>query len=383
MVNWTNLKNTLTGGASTAKDEMTKTTRRKFLTGTAAAGATVLGADALSDGAVSETAGNWWEEIVEDPIGMNIDTVNEYNEAVTDFENNFEDMYRSELHSARGTDDVGRMPGNLEAGDSLDDGQYKALGFNDDDINNSDGRNVVERVVDDEEFTVLTPDAVSMEDSSFGDEFGALAINQDQNEFDASDLRQMRDAYQEAAQVTQDWMVRVNELQTEGESLDRLSTEYEDEEEVPAVQQARENQQYLGDVQNTLTTDHLKFRAQANLFDHALQNSPYSDGDEVGVDYEEETQTPEDTATDTPDDDTPTETPGDSYGEHDTYGDLSGYCEWEDDTINEIHEYMDENDIDSYDEFDVDISSTNGDFTVELTYDGNTISADNVEGCGA
>ncbi len=381
MVNWTNLKNTLTGGASTAKDEMTKTTRRKFLTGTAAAGATVLGADKFTDGAVSETAGNWWEEIVEDPMGLNIDTVNDYNEAVNDFEDNFEDMYRSELHSARGTDDVGRMPGHLEAGDSLDDGQYKALGFNDDDINNSDGRNVVERVVDDEEFTVLTPDAVSMEDSGFGDEFGALAINQDQNEFDTSDLRQMRDAYQEAAQVTQDWMVRVNELQTEGESLDRLSTEYEDEEEVPAVQEAKENQQYLGDVQNTLTNDHLRFRAQANLFDHALQNSPYSDGDEVGVDYDEET--PTDTPTETPDEENPTETPDDSYGDHDTYGDLSGYCEWEDDTINDIHDYMDDNDIDSYDEFDVDISSTNGDFTVELTYDGDTISADNVEGCGA
>jgi hypothetical protein len=157
-----NIGNILSGGAnaaSTAKDEMTKTTRRKFMSG--AAGLLVAGgtAEVATDGAVSETAGNWWEEIVEDPMGLNIDTVNEYNEAVTDFENNFEDMYRSELHSARGTDDVGRMPGNLQAGDSLDDGQYKALGFNDDDINNSDGRNVVERVVGDDEFSHLTQSA--------------------------------------------------------------------------------------------------------------------------------------------------------------------------------------------------------------------------------
>lgn len=366
MVNWTNLLSGAANTAGTAKDEATKTTRRKFVTGT---GATLLGlgaAEKLTGGAVSdtgeaaaETAGNWWEEIVEDPMGLDIETVNEYNEAVNEFEAKFDDHYLSEHHQARATEDVGRMPSDLKAGDSLDNGQYKALGFNKKDINDSEGDHVIDRVLDGE-FTVLTPDAVSMANGTFGDEFGAVAINQDQNEYDASDIRQMRNAYREAAQTSQDWMVRINELQTEGESLDRLSTEYEDEEEIPAVQQARDHQEYLGKREDELLADHLRFRAQANLFEHTLQNS----------EFEEE-------------EDTPTETPSDGYGEHDTYGDIAEYCDFEDDTINELHDWMDDNGVDSYDEIGMDTSSTNGDYTVEFTYEGDTISKDHVEGCGA
>jgi len=372
----------LSGGAKAAGKAgkgATKTTRRKFLTGVGTAAAGGLALDELANdgdvrkGAV-ETGGNWWEEIVEDPMGLNIDSVNEYNEAVNEFEENFEDQYLSEHHQARATDDVGRMPSDLNAGDTLDDEQYAALGFNSEDINNSDGESLIGRTVDDDEFTVLTPDGVRMADGDFGDEVGAIAINDDQNEFDVSELEQMRDAYQRAANISSTWMTRVNELQTEGESLDRLSKEYEDEEEIPAVQQAREHQEYLSNVQNNIATDQLRFRAQANLFDHAIQNSPFSDGEDVGVDYEEEG-----TETGNGDDGSSSE----NYGEHNTYGDVPEYCDFEDETINDIHGYMDENNINSYDEFDIDISSTNGDFTVEFTYEGDTISVDNVEGCGA
>lgn len=368
MVNWTNL---LSGNVS----------RRKVLAaGGAALGAGAVGDELLNDGnfrkGAVETGGNWWEEIVEDPMGLNVDSVNEYNEAVNEFEENFEDEYLSEHHQARGTENVGRVPSDLKAGDTLDDEQYAALGFNSEDINNSDGNQLIDATFEDNDFAVLTPDAVRMADADFGDEFGAIGINKEDNEFDASDLVEMRNAYRDAAEVAEDWIVRTDQLRTEGQSLDRLSTEYEDEEEIPAVQQARDNNEYLGNVRNNLVTDHLRFRAQANLFDHALQNTPYSNGDEVGHGYdEEETETPTDPGTETP-------------GEHDEYGDISEYCDFSDQQIDDLNEYMQDNNIESYDEFDVDVSSTRNSegeatFTVELAYDGETISMDNVEGCGA
>lgn len=380
MVNIGNILSGAGSAAGTAKDEMTKTSRRKFMSATGAA-LLGLGVDEVAndgdirEGAI-ETGGNWWEEIIEDPVGMEIDTVTEYNEAVDEFASNFEDQYRSDLHEARGTENVGRVPGHLSAGDTLDDEQYAALGFNSEDTSTAEGNALETFTLGDDDFTVLTSDAVSMGDSeAFGEDFGAIGINTEDNEFDASDLVEMRNAYRRAAQTTQDWLVRADQLQTEGQSLDRLSVEYEDEEEIPAVEQAQDNTQYLGDVKNTLTSEHLRFRAQANLFDHALQKTPYDDGEEVGTGYGDEPTTEEPGNGNG----TTTETPG----EHGQYGDISEYCDFTDQQINDLNEYMDDNNIDSYDEFDVDISSTNGDFTVELTYDGETIDFDSVEGCGA
>lgn len=282
------------GAAKKAGHEATKTTRRKFVTGTAAllAGDQVLNGGNLREGTV-EAGGNLVEEIEDPPMEISdIDTLGEYNDVVEGFLNKKEDFevdgrtwtpLRKHLHQSfedRHTDN-GRVPETLEEGHRFVEDKYLTFETEHEQIKDAESGDEATTAVfagEDNNWIALTNSAAEVQ--GFED-YGFFAINSEDNELDHGELEKLEEGYRRAIDEVNEALSTIEGLLNNGRSYKRGGKEFEDEDELENYEELEDNIEELEERRDELLNKRSRFRTYAGLFQHTLDETPYDDGESI------------------------------------------------------------------------------------------------------
>lgn len=290
MVNWNQVKNKLSPAASKAGDkakkageEATKTTSRRAVlagAGAAAADKIAFGGEVFVNDAV-DGAGNATEEVLEDPMGVDIEDLGDYNRVVDRFleeDGEFEangttyttlSEYKRQGFEAR-TTDLGRVPEELKPGHTFVEEKYLAdeTTENQPDVQGDEGKLWIP----------LTDTGIEVQGF---DEEGFLAISSEDNRVDYDELKTLENGYRDAKEEAKSALATIDALLREGRSYKRGGKEFEDEDEIANYEELEENIEELEDARNELLDKRNRFGRYAELFKHAREGK-YDDGELAG-----------------------------------------------------------------------------------------------------
>lgn len=365
-----------------AYDEATATTRRKFIAG---AGGAVLGAGIVDEvatggevrGTIADTAGNWWEEIIEDPLGQEIDDLPEWNTRTNEFLNNFNERYTQELRSI-GEERGVELPLILSNGAEFQGGRYQLFGFRDEQLPDPDMGEIgatYNYSSQEGDWIALTDDAYALDNVISPNEYDwfSLAIAEDDSRFLKRELREIEEGYREMAEVASNTRGGIQTLMNTGHDLRRNAKEYEDEEEMRSYREAGDKLEQLDQKFNQTVNDEARFRDYADFFQTIRQDAAYESGQWIGEPWESTTATPDGTETPTG---TPTATPTETPGEQPLYE----QCALTEDQSDALYAWASDRGA-SLDDLDYELHSKNGEFQLEFSYDGETASIDDIDNC--